>query len=138
MVENPLSDILIRIKNGYLAGQKTVVMPHSNLGEEFVKILLNEGYLVRVEVIKDDKGSRKKTSAFKTIKMDLKYEGRKPVLTDVKIISKPSLHIYVKKSNIPYVLGGRGFVILSTSRGLMIGREARKKGLGGEVICEVW
>jgi len=93
---------------------------------------------MRVEIVKDDKGSRKKASAFKTIKMDLKYEGRKRVLTNVKIISKPSLHVYVKKSNIPYVLGGRGFVILSTSHGLMIGREAQKKGLGGEVICEVW
>jgi len=78
------------------------------------------------------------SSKLKTLILTLKYKDKKPVLTNIKRISKPGVRIYVKKEKIPRVLGGLGTVILSTPKGLMTGKEARKKGLGGEVICEIW
>lgn len=130
MVESPLSDILIRIKNGYLAGKKTVTVPYSKIIEKLAKILLGEGYLAKLEIVKEQ--------SIKTLQVDLKYHSKRPAMEEVKIISKPSLKTYVKKKNIPLVLGGRGLVVISTPQGLMTGREARKKGLGGEIICEIW
>ncbi|MDP3998805.1 MAG: 30S ribosomal protein S8 [bacterium] len=137
MVENPVSDMMIRLRNAALAGQKTVEIPHSGVREALARILMREGYLVKVGVEKVG-SPRRKDVTFKTIKADLRYQGRKSVLKEVKIISKSSRRFYVKKNNIPRVLGGRGLVVLSTPQGLMSGREAKKKGLGGEVICEVW
>lgn len=138
MVESPLSDMLSRIKNGYLARQKTVVIPHSKIKEELAKILLKAGYLAKVEIIKIASSAKKKAVETKVIKVALSYEGKKPVLEELKTISKPSLRVYVKKGKIPKVLGGRGLVILSTPQGLMTGKEAQKKGFGGEFICKVW
>lgn len=130
MVENPLSDILIRIKNGYLAGKKTVTVPYSKIIEKLAKLLLGEGYLANLKIVKEH--------PTKMIYIDLKYHSKRPAMEEVKIISKPSLKAYVKKENIPLVLGGRGLVVISTPQGLMTGREARKKGLGGEIICKIW
>lgn len=133
-----VTDTLIRIKNGYLAGKKTVETPCSKMEERLVKILLKEGYLSHLEIKTVKAGTKKKGAKVKIMAMDLKYDGRKPVLRELKIVSKPSLRIYVQKDNIPSVLGGQGLVILSTPRGLMTGREAQKKGLGGEIICKIW
>ena len=138
MVESPLTDMTIQIKNGYLAGKKIVELPFSKVNQELAKIFLKEGYLANVEIKKTKLSPKKKSAEVKIIKVGLKYEGKKPVLEGAKIISKPSLKVYVKKGNIPYILGGRGLVVLSTPKGLMTGREARQKGLGGEIICEVW
>lgn len=133
-----VADMLIRIKNAYLAGRKTVEIPYSKFNEETAKILLKEGYLTKVEVKGINKDAKKKAVELKILRMNLKYEGRKPRLEVVKIVSKPSSRVYVKKEKIPLVLGGRGLVILSTPQGLMTGREAKKKGVGGEIICQVW
>ena len=137
MVENPISDMMVRLKNAALAGQKTMEVPFSGVREALAKILLEEGYLDKVEIEKI-KSLRKKDTIFKTLKIHLKYQGRKPVLEGVKVVSKPSQRFYVKKNNIPRVLGGRGLLILSTPHGLMAGKRARQKGIGGEVICKVW
>lgn len=138
MVENPLSDMMIRIKNGYLTGQKTVQIPYSKTRERLAEILIQGGYLAKKEIEKIKLSSKKKAVEVKIIKVDLRYEKREPALMGLKIVSKSSHRIYVKKGEIPHVLGGRGIVILSTPQGLMTGQEARKKDLGGEVICEVW
>src|SRR5574340_1139447 len=122
MVENPLADMLIRIKNGYLAKKAEVVVPWSKVKQSVAKVLVEEGYLEAQEV--------------KDQKMTLKL--KKGGLTDIKIISKPSLRVYVKKDQLPRVLGGLGVAVISTPAGVLTSKDAAKKGLGGEVLCEVW
>lgn len=138
MVENSFSDMLIRIKNGYLASQKAVEIPYSKIKEELANILLKEGYLTKIEIKKIKSGSGKKAVEIKILNVVLKYEGRKSALGGIKIISKPSRRTYIKKGKIYDVLGGRGLLILSTPKGLMTGKEARKKGFGGEVVGKIW
>lgn len=130
VVSDSIGDMLARIKNGYLAKAKNVVIPHSTVKEELGKILVKSGYLENSEVKTENKT--------KILKVALKYEGKKPVLTDIKRVSRPGLRIYVNKKNIPQVLGGLGTVIISTPKGLLTNKEVRKLGLGGEVICKVW
>lgn len=130
MITDPLGDMLIRIKNGYLAGKKDVTIPYSNLKMHLAEVLKKEGYLDSVKA--QEKEDRK------TIHVTLVYENQQPKLTNVVRISKPGVRMYTKKSMIPVVLGGLGTVILSTPAGLMSGKDARKKGLGGEIICKVW
>jgi len=127
---DPVADILIRIKNAYLAGQKSLQAPYSRARQEVVKILASEGFVKKVEV-RQKKGK-------KTLELTLLYKGKKPALEGVKRISKSSLRVYVKKGKIKKVLAGFGISIISTSQGLMTGKKARKKGLGGELVCEVW
>lgn len=124
----PIADMLIRIKNASLARHKELVIPYSKMSLSISKILVARGF---IEDIDED---RKK----KEILVKLKFIKRKPAITEIKIISKPSLRVYVSKKGIPRVLGNLGTAILSTPSGLMTAQEARKKGLGGEVICEVW
>lgn len=130
MVDSPISDMLIRIKNGYLAGKKTVAVPYSKIREKLAKLLLGEGYLANLKIVKE--------YPTKMLYIDLKYQGKRPAVEGVKIVSRPSFKTYVKKENIPLVLGGRGLVVISTPQGLMTDREVRKKGLGGEIICKIW
>ncbi len=127
-----IADFLIRIKNGYLARKKEVVVPYSKLNENLAKILVKEGYLENSQVPSSDIKSKKE------LVVTLKYEGKKPVLTDVVRLSKPGLRVYLKKAKIPLVLGGLGTMIISTPHGLMTGKEARAKGLGGEAVCKLW
>lgn len=127
---DPVGDLLIRIKNAYLAGRASLAVPYSRLKEKIVKILVSEGFVEKVRVLKK-KGK-------KTLEIDLLYKGKKPALEDLRVISKPSLRIYVKKVKIKKVLAGTGISIISTSQGLMTGKKAREKGLGGEALCEVW
>jgi len=133
MLTDSISDLLIRIKNGYLARQKRVTIPYSRIKEELSKLLVRNGYLEKYEVEK--LGERK---ARKEILVYLRYEEKSPALNDVKRISKPSLRIYTRKNKIPRVLGGLGIAIISTPQGLLTDGEARKAGLGGEVICKIW
>ncbi|MBI3380035.1 30S ribosomal protein S8 [Candidatus Gottesmanbacteria bacterium] len=131
MLTDPISDLLIQIKNGYMARKKNVVVTHSNIKNEIAHLLSKEGYVGKVEV--KNVGKVKKN-----ISIDLVYIGKEPRLTDVVRVSKIARRIYAKKGTIPRVLSGLGMTILSTSSGLMTGKEARKKGLGGEIVCKVW
>lgn len=130
MISDPIADALIQIKNGYLAGKNSVTIPHSNMKEELFMLLTKSGFIESAKVT----GEKVK----KTIQVKLKYKDKKPVLTNVVKVSKPSLRVYVNKDSIPWVLGSLGTVIISTSNGLITGSEARKRKTGGEVICKIW
>lgn len=126
MVNDPIADLLIRIKNGYLASKKEVMVPYSKLVFNLCLLLAKQSFVQKVE--KEDK----------QIKVVLKYENKKPVLTDVKRISKPGLRVYQGTKGLPRVLDGLGVAIISTPKGLMTDKEARKEGVGGEVMAYVW
>lgn len=127
-----VTDMLIRIKNAYLSKHKMVVLPYFGQGLRLAKVLVEEGFLSKVEVEESKKQKNK------TLKMDLVYQNKKPAISEVKIISKPGVRIYLKAKKIKKVLGGAGISIVSTPKGLMTGDQAKKKNLGGEVICEIW
>jgi small subunit ribosomal protein S8 len=128
--------MLTRIRNAVMAGQTVTAMPSSKIKVAIAKILKAEGFVENFEVVAGEKKDRK------VLRINLKYVGerrqRRPVLTGLDRISKPGRRIYTSKSDIPWVLSGMGIAILSTSKGVMTGREARKVGLGGEVVCKVW
>jgi small subunit ribosomal protein S8 len=126
---DPIADMLTRIRNASRALLPVVEMPHSRMKESLAKILKQEGYVADVAV---DGTPRK------TIKLRLKYEGKKCVIEGLKRISKPGLRNYVGATEIPRVRGGLGVAVVSTSEGLMTGLEARKKNIGGELLCYVW
>lgn len=127
-----VTDMLIRIKNAYLARQKTITVPYFGFGERLAKLLTEKGYLAKVEALKSEKPKDK------VLNIDLAYKDKKPAIDGIKIISKPSLKIYVGAKNIKRVMGGVGTSIISTPKGVMTGEEAKKKNLGGEIICEIW
>jgi small subunit ribosomal protein S8 len=129
-MSDPISDMLTRIRNGGRALLPAVQMPHSRIKEGVAKILKTEGYVADVAV----EGEKSK----KTIKIRLKYNGKKNVIEGLKRISKPGLRKYVGSTEIPRVLGGLGVSIVSTSEGLMTGTQAKKKNLGGELLCYIW
>ena len=131
VMSDPIADMLARIKNGYLARKKTVSLPYSQVKEKIAEVLVKEGFLAKLEV------QGKKPSEKKII-LQLKYQKKKPVLTDIKRVSKPGLKIYARANKIPLVRTGFGITIISTSSGLMTDNQARKEKLGGEVICQVW
>jgi small subunit ribosomal protein S8 len=126
---DPISDMLARIRNANLALLPEVQVPHSKLKESLAKILKREGYVSECSV----EGKEKKT-----IKMKLKYQGRKGVIEGLRRVSTPGLRHYVRATEIPRVLGGMGTAIVSTSQGVMSGVEARKQNLGGELLCFIW
>lgn len=131
MMTDPIADLLTRIRNANMSKHTSVEIPASKAKKEIVEILNNEGYITGYEVIEDDKQG--------VIKIQLKYGDRKArVITNLKRISKPGLRVYCKKTEVPRVLGGLGVAIISTSNGVITDREARKLGVGGEVICYVW
>lgn len=130
MVNDSVGDLLAQIKNAYMAGRSVVVLPHSKMKEALARILAREGYLASVEVA----GETYK----KTLELTLRYQGKSPAMTDVKRKSKPGLRIYVGSEGIPTVVGGMGTAVLSTPQGIMTGKEAKKKHIGGELLCEVW
>lgn len=130
MVNDIVGDTLIRIKNGYLAGKKQVDLPYSKIGNNLVTLLAKNKYLTSVEIIEDKN--------IKTILVKLAYNDKTPVVSDLTRVSKPSYRVYVKADKIPNVFGGLGVTIVSTPEGLMTGREARKKRLGGELLCKIW
>ena len=126
---DPISDMLTRIRNAGRALLPTVVVPHSRIKENIAAVLKQEGYIAGVEV---------EGKTIKAIKLKLKYEGKKTVIEGLRRISKPGLRHYVGSTEIPRVRGGLGVAVISTPEGIMTGVQARKKNLGGEVVCYVW
>ena len=130
-VTDPIADMLTRIRNASTARHKELVLPSSRMKREIARILTEEGFIDGWEVQPDPVQER--------LVLRLKYvEGRTPVVSGLKRISKPGLRVYARKTEIPRVLGGLGLAILSTSHGIMTGTDARKQNLGGEVLCYVW
>jgi len=127
---DPISDILIRIKNAQRAGKASLEVPFSKMKFELAKILAREGLILGAEE-KDRKANKK-------IQINLKYDGGFGAITDIVRKSKPSRRMYIKKSEIHSVRQGRGMAIISTSKGLMTDKEAKRAGLGGELICEIY
>ena len=128
---DPIADMLTRIRNANTAGHKTVDIPASKMKKSIAEILLDEGYISGFEVIEDGKQG--------IIRVEMKYGADKErVIKGIKKISKPGLKVYAKADNVPKVLGGLGIAIISTSKGVISDKEARKLGVGGEVICYVW
>lgn len=128
---DPIADMLTRIRNANMVRHASVEVPASNMKKTIAQILSDEGFIKGFEVIEDDKQG--------TIKITMKYDENKDrVITGLKRISKPGLRVYAKRNEVPRVLGGLGIAIISTSHGIMSDKQARKEGLGGEVICYVW
>ena len=127
-VTDPVSDMLTRIRNATMMNHSEVSIPSSKLKVEIARILSEHGYIDRYEVSNEG-----------TIKINLSYKtDRESTIEGLKRVSKPGLRVYVKKGEIPRLYGGLGLAIISTSQGLMTGRDAWKKGLGGELLCYVW
>jgi small subunit ribosomal protein S8 len=127
---DPISDMLTSIKNAQAVFKETVEIPFSNLKYEIAKILEKEKFIEKVE----KKGKKTK----RIIEITLKYQDKAPAISGLKRISKPGQRIYLPAKKIKRVKGGYGIAIISTSKGLMTNKEARKKKLGGEVLCEIW
>ena len=126
---DPISDMLTRLRNAGHALRPTVAVPHSRVKEDIAAILKKEGYVAEVAV----DGNK-----IKTINIKLKYQGKKSVIEGIRRISRPGLRHYVGATEIPRVRGGLGVAVISTPEGVMSGMDARKKNLGGEVLCYVW
>ncbi|HLI71798.1 MAG TPA: 30S ribosomal protein S8 [Ktedonobacteraceae bacterium] len=127
---DPIADMLTRIRNAVRARHTQVKIPASKMKLAIARVLKEEGYINDIEILKDNPQG--------TIRITLRYVDKKPVLTQLKRVSKPGLRVYSKRANIPRVRGGQGISILSTPRGLMTGRRAYQEGLGGEIVCYVW
>ncbi len=126
---DPISDMLMRIRNATQALLPDVELSHSKIKESIAQILKREGYLADYSV---------EGKTIKKLKLKLKYQGRKGIIAGLRRVSTPGLRRYVGATEIPRVLGGMGTVVMSTPRGVMTGVEARKQNLGGEVLCFVW
>jgi len=129
MHQDPISDLLTRIRNANMAGLARVAVPSSKIKLEIVRILKEEGFIS--DYSKSDKYHG-------IIKIFLKYDGTKPILTNLQRVSRPSKRVYESYNSIPKTLDGYGVTIVSTSKGLMTDKQARNGKLGGEVVCKVW
>ena len=131
LITDPIADMLTRIRNALTAKHEDVLVPASTVKKAIAEILLDEGYIKSYDIRED--------GVAKYIHIDLKYGPNKQrVITGLKRISKPGLRIYARKDQLPKVLNGLGIAIISTSRGIMTEREARKQGVGGEVLAYIW
>lgn len=128
-MSDPIADLLTRIRNASHALAPTVELPHSRIKEDVARILVREGYLAECQV----EGSKKRK-----LRLRLKYSGRKGIIEGLKRISRPGLRQYVGVDELPRVLGGLGVAVLSTPSGVMTATEARRKNVGGEILCHVW
>lgn len=129
MFNDPISDMLTRIRNGLLARKKEVVFPFSKVKMGIAQIMAKEGLIAKVE----------KTEVFpENIKVELKYVNKEPVITSLKRVSVPSRRMYVNKDQLPKVRNSMGIAIISTSQGLMTNKEAGQKKIGGELLCEIY
>ncbi len=135
-VNDPIADMLTRIRNGVLRGQTLIALPDSKLKTEIARILKEEGFIEDFEQISEE------NSNHKMLRMKLKYVGqrrdRRPVISGLQRISRPGKRVYTQKKDIPWVLSGMGIAIISTPRGVMTGQKARSQGVGGEILCKVW
>ncbi|MDA2935651.1 30S ribosomal protein S8 [Patescibacteria group bacterium AH-259-L05] len=135
---DPIADMLTRIRNALAAKKSEVIMPYSKIKFDIVTILEKEKWIKKVEVISQKPLSAKSKTKFKHLKITLRYnDNNQPSITSLKRVSTPGRRVYVKKDKTPIVLSGFGLAILSTSKGIMVGKEAYKKGIGGELICEI-
>ncbi|TJX62300.1 30S ribosomal protein S8 [Soehngenia saccharolytica] len=131
MMTDPIADMLTRIRNANNAKHDSVDIPASKIKKEIARILLDEGFIKGFDVIDDGKQG--------IIRIDLKYgKNGEKIISGIKRISKPGLKVYAKSEELPRVLGGLGIAIVSTSKGIMTDRQARKENVGGEVICYIW
>ncbi|HIE33224.1 MAG TPA: 30S ribosomal protein S8 [Thermodesulfobacteriaceae bacterium] len=131
MMTDPIADMLARIRNALMARHKTVEVPASKLKLEIARILKEEGYIEDYEFVQEGPQGK--------IVITLKYdENRRPVIAGLKRISKPGRRIYAGVKKLPRVMGGLGIAIISTSRGIMTDHEARRRRVGGEILCEIW
>jgi small subunit ribosomal protein S8 len=130
---DPIADLLTRIRNAIMAGHKVVEAPASNLKKEVARILFEKGYILSYKVIEDDKPQG-------ILKIALKYnsKSKKPAIKEIQRVSRPGLRQYTGFDEMPRVLNGLGIAIISTSKGLMTDKEARKEKIGGEVLCYVY
>ena len=135
-VNDPIADMLTRIRNAVMANQSVVAMPSSKIKAEVARILKEEGFVDSYEVVEGEKPSHS------VLRVGLKYVGERreksSVITGLKRVSRPGRRVYSQKKNIPWVLSGMGITILSTPKGVMTGQRARQLGVGGEIICKVW
>ena len=131
-MSDPIADMLTRIRNANTAKHDTVDVPASKMKIAIADILVNEGYITKYDIVEEGN--------FNTIRITLKYGADKneKVISGIKKISKPGLRVYAGKDELPRVLGGLGIAILSTNQGIITDKEARKLGVGGEVLCFVW
>ena len=136
MINDPIADMLTRIRNAQMAGHATVAMPSSNIKKEIARILKEEGFIDNYEVVEGEKVSQT------TLQIKIKYVGerrsKKPVITGIERVSRPGRRVYTRHDEIPWVLSGMGISILSTPKGVMTGQRARQEGVGGEILCKVW
>ncbi len=135
-VNDPIADMLTRIRNAIMAEKTVVSMPNSKMKAEIARILKEEGFIDSYEVVEGE------NAAFMNLRITLKYVGerreRSSVLSGLERISRPGRRIYTRKQDIPWVLSGLGVAIVSTPKGLMTGQRARQLNVGGELICKVW
>jgi len=135
-INDPIADMLTRIRNAVMSGQALVAMPSSKIKVAIAEILKDEGFLESFEMVDNE------NSPQKVLRLKVKYVGerreRRAVISGLQRISKPGRRIYTKKQNIPWVLSGIGVAILSTPKGVMTGARARQMGVGGEILCKVW
>jgi small subunit ribosomal protein S8 len=135
-INDPIADMLTRIRNAVMSGHTLVAMPSSKIKVEIAKIMKDEGYLEGFELVESEQ------SAQKILRLKIKYVGerrsRRPVISGLVRVSSPGRRIYTRKQNIPRVLSGIGVAILSTPKGVMTGARARQLGVGGEILCKVW
>lgn len=130
MITDPIADMITRIQNALMARHAKVVMPYSKLKKSIADILVAEGYLEGA-LLKDSK-------PFAELELTLKYVGKMPAVSGVKRVSKPGRRLYAAAHSIPKTLGGYGIMILSTSKGVMADKQARKQNIGGELLCQIW
>lgn len=135
-VNDPIADMLTRIRNSVMMGQGTVAMPSSKIKAEIARIMKEEGYIESFEMADGEKPGQN------VLRIKLKYVGerrqRTPVITGLERVSRPGRRVYTHKTDIPWVLAGMGIAILSTPKGVMTGQRARQLGVGGEILCKVW
>lgn len=136
VVNDPIADMLTRVRNGFLAGQSVVAMPNSKIKAEIARILKEEGFIDSYETVDGESPVKS------MLRLKLKYVGerrqRKSVITGLVRVSKPGRRVYTRKMDIPWVLSGMGISILSTPKGVMTDQRARQLGVGGEILCKVW
>lgn len=131
MVTDPISDLLVRLRNGFRRQHETVTIPASKLKREVLRVLQAEGFIQGIETSTED--------GHPVLKVQLRYVGEgQPMITGMERVSKPGRRVYVGSKNIPRVRNGIGMAILSTSKGIMTDQASRKAGLGGEVLCSIW
>jgi len=135
-INDPIADMLTRIRNAVMSGHALVAMPSSKIKIEIAKIMKDEGYLEGFELVDGEQAIQK------VLRLKIKYVGdrreRRPVISGIERVSTPGRRIYTKKQNIPWVLSGIGVAIVSTPKGVMTGARARQLGVGGEILCKVW